>query len=658
MTTTNYSNNVDDINDHDTEKRPLLSSTMTTTTTTSIGVRWSRIRPQRLLLLLLLAVIGIGAVFSLKLLLQWNLSHEASVASSSQQQQQQPQQTVIVVPDYQPSDTEEEEEKYDSTIASSSTTTGSTSTSAGVSTVTMENKYREPEILVDKVPYRAICEYYSYSSTGTGSTTKSTNTNANRRSSSSRSYDASSSSSSSAPPRNNVRIIQTSLHQANEPWSSVQPCIVHPPNTPVQLNVANTPDAILQVNFTPDQQQQEEEDTVELKSSSTTSTSTSSSSSSFTSTSTNTHTKSTTLSANRRKMPTILGFGGAFTPATTLNFQRLSYVGQQTILDLYFGINGLGYSMGRVPIHSCDFSINSYTYDDYEDDFTLQYFDKTLQPEQDTIQLIIRAVQTYRHAWTDHTNEDDVTNETQTATPPPFKLIASPWSPPAWMKRPTWEDTNLAKHAAKMTYSAQPNCLRDGVGPKSTYAKVWAQYVSKYITSYQTLTNISFWAVTVQNEPEFAAPWEACSYTALNMTDFVAYHLGPTLQQDHPLLHILAFDHNKDHVNHWMLSMLNSTSPTHSSSHDSPGDKMRLTNEDEEQNNDNKNINNEGNTSKDRTSALTTSSRLAAQYISGTAYHWYAGGTLETVFLVHRSINALLCPGWGIRSEFHFVKRF
>ena len=147
-----------------------------------------------------------------------------------------------------------------------------------------------------------------------------------------------------------------------------------------------------------------------------------------------------------------------------------------------------------------------------------------------------------------------------------------------------------------MMYSAQPNCLKDGVGPNSKYAQTWAHYISKFVTALHETTGLRLWAVTVQNEPEFAAPWEACAYTATDMTDFVAYHLGPVLSRDHPDLKILAFDHNKDHINAWMMTMLNGTS-TATNSH-SPS------------------------------SSSSSSSSIAAPYIAGTAYHWYAGGTL------------------------------
>ena len=58
-----------------------------------------------------------------------------------------------------------------------------------------------------------------------------------------------------------------------------------------------------------------------------------------------------------------------------------------------------------------------------------------------------------------------------------------------------------------------------------------------------------------QNEPEFAAPWEACQYNATSEAAFVRDYLGPTLKADHPDLSIMAFDHNKDHLEAWTAAM-------------------------------------------------------------------------------------------------------
>uniref|UniRef100_A0A7S0RV58 Glucosylceramidase n=1 Tax=Pyramimonas obovata TaxID=1411642 RepID=A0A7S0RV58_9CHLO len=107
----------------------------------------------------------------------------------------------------------------------------------------------------------------------------------------------------------------------------------------------------------------------------------------------------------------------------------------------------------------------------------------------------------------------------------------------------------------------------------------------------------------VQNEPEFAAPWEACKYTASYMRDFVKHHLGPTMRADHPDLKIMAFDHNKDHVHLWANVMY----------------------EDPE----------------------------AAQYVDGLAVHWYTGDYFDRLEQAHATApekfllasEATDCPG-------------
>ena len=88
---------------------------------------------------------------------------------------------------------------------------------------------------------------------------------------------------------------------------------------------------------------------------------------------------------------------------------------------------------------------------------------------------------------------------------------------------------------------------------------------------------IELFAVTVQNEPEFPAPWEACAYNPSNQADFIANHLGPTLERDHPDVKLLIFDHNKDHAVKWGELILNKDNP-------------------------------------------------ASKFVDGTAIHWHAGG--------------------------------
>ena len=72
--------------------------------------------------------------------------------------------------------------------------------------------------------------------------------------------------------------------------------------------------------------------------------------------------------------------------------------------------------MGRVPIHSCDFSPKIYTNDDMAGDYNLTYFDDELSDDKalGLIDLINAAART------------------PNSTLAGGKLFGSPWSPPAW----------------------------------------------------------------------------------------------------------------------------------------------------------------------------------------------------------------------------------
>ena len=165
----------------------------------------------------------------------------------------------------------------------------------------------------------------------------------------------------------------------------------------------------------------------------------------------------------------IMGFGGAFTEASALNFMTLSEDGREAVMSLLFGKEGLGYSLGRVHMNSCDFSVKSYSFDDVDGDFNLTHFDTKVKHDVTSgmIQMMLLANEKLKDDW----KESGI------------NIMASPWSPPAWMKKPTWNDPEGVLHSVGMTGSAEPNCLRDGTGPDSQYAASWALYFSKFLTA-------------------------------------------------------------------------------------------------------------------------------------------------------------------------------
>ena len=206
----------------------------------------------------------------------------------------------------------------------------------------------------------------------------------------------------------------------------------------------------------------------------------------------------------KRRAQTILGIGGALTDASAEVFAKLSAAKQRELLDAYFDRSkGIGYTLGRTNIHSCDFSSASYTYVD-EGDRTLASF-TVAHDRQFRIPFIKRALATAGGRLT---------------------LFASPWSPPAYMK------TN--------------NDMLHGGRLKPEFRQPWANYFTKFIRAYEQ-EGIPIWGITVQNEPMATQTWESCLYTAEEERDFVKHFLGPTMRRAGLTdKKIIAWDHNRD----------------------------------------------------------------------------------------------------------------
>ena len=107
-----------------------------------------------------------------------------------------------------------------------------------------------------------------------------------------------------------------------------------------------------------------------------------------------------------------------------------------------------------------------------------------------------------------------------------IRIMASPWSPPAWMKT-----TGEMNFGGKL---------------KSEYRDTWADYYCKFIENYEK-ENVPIWGLSIQNEPEAKQTWDSCIYTAEEERDFIKNHLGPSLKK-HNLLDrkIIIWDHNRD----------------------------------------------------------------------------------------------------------------
>jgi len=215
----------------------------------------------------------------------------------------------------------------------------------------------------------------------------------------------------------------------------------------------------------------------------------------------------------------ILGFGGAFTDSAANVLSKLNDTLKAKVLDMYFSDNGLRYNMARLPMGSCDFSMENYNYASMSGDANLTHF----SIEHDKA-LIIPFIKEAQAAIMKRSGD-------------PLNIVASPWSPPGWMK----------KNNNPYCPGSCDDCIL-----QDQYKRTWALYFSKFLSAYKS-EGIDIWGVTIQNEPEYCPhDYEAMHFTPETQKDFLKQYLGPVMSTDHPDVNILIYDHNKDHVVNWV----------------------------------------------------------------------------------------------------------
>ena len=198
----------------------------------------------------------------------------------------------------------------------------------------------------------------------------------------------------------------------------------------------------------------------------------------------------------------ILGFGGALTESSAYVWSRMSTESQEKLMQLYFGPEGNGYNFCRLHIQSCDFSLGNRSYVE-EGDAELKTF--SIAADKEYIIPLVKAAQAE--------NKD-------------IRFLASPWSPPAFMKT-----NGEMNHGGRL---------------KEDYYDAWARIMVKYVEAYEK-EGIEISRLTIQNEPAAVQSWDSCIYTADEERRFACDFLRKRLDEAgfaHVKLSI--WDHNKD----------------------------------------------------------------------------------------------------------------
>lgn len=200
------------------------------------------------------------------------------------------------------------------------------------------------------------------------------------------------------------------------------------------------------------------------------------------------------------------GFGFTLTGGSAEVINSLSASARETLLQELFGKEGNSISISylRISIGASDLNASTFSYDDVpagETDEDLSEF--SLVPDMAILIPLLQEILEIN---------------------PYLKIMATPWSPPVWMK---------------------DNQSTIGGSLLPEYYDEYAQYFVKYIREMANL-GISIHATTPQNEPLHPGNNPSMLMLAQDQANFIANHLGPAFQEAGIETKIIIYDHNAD----------------------------------------------------------------------------------------------------------------
>jgi len=201
---------------------------------------------------------------------------------------------------------------------------------------------------------------------------------------------------------------------------------------------------------------------------------------------------------------TIDGFGFALTGGSAYLLNSLDAARKTALLNELFATDSahIGISYLRITIGASDMSAATFSYDDVPGDASLTNF--SLDKEKNDLIPILQKI---------------------IAINPNIKILACPWSPPAWMK-----DNNSFT----------------GGSLQAQYYSAYANYFVKYIQGMKA-NGITIDAITPQNEPLNAYNTPAMLMVATDEANFIKNNLGPAFKAANITTKIICYDHNADH---------------------------------------------------------------------------------------------------------------
>ena len=232
---------------------------------------------------------------------------------------------------------------------------------------------------------------------------------------------------------------------------------------------------------------------------------------------------------------TMDGFGFCLTEGSAEVISSLVASQQNSILsELFDKTTGLGISVLRIGIGSTDLSSSAYSYNETSGDVNMVNFSLS-GPDLTYLIPVLKKI---------------------VAINPDLKILATPWSPPRWMK----SNTSL-----------------NGGSLKANYYAAYANYFVKYFDEMKA-QGINIWAITPQNEPENSTNTPSMLMNSTEQKNFININLGPTMaSKGYAGIKIIAFDHNCNNTTYPIDVCNNSTYVDGAAFHLYSGDISALT---------------------------------------------------------------------------------
>jgi len=189
------------------------------------------------------------------------------------------------------------------------------------------------------------------------------------------------------------------------------------------------------------------------------------------------------------------GFGFTLTGGSAQLIQQLEPTKRAALLQELFGKNGI--SVMRIGVGATDLDATVFSYEDKPRKFSLE-------PSKADLIPVLKQI---------------------LAINPAIKLMATPWSPPTWMK-----DNGESKGGSLL----------------EKHYTTYANYLANYIQAMEK-EGIPIWALTPQNEPLHPGNNPSMYMSSQMQANFIKTALGPVFKKRNINTKIIVYDHNCDH---------------------------------------------------------------------------------------------------------------